>query len=409
MSLPSPERARGSRRRFKAGARFARVPAATWLRPPRRRSNEPGATARRATWLELFYDLGYVVAVAALAERLSGRLDPVGALAFAALFVPVWWSWAAVMFYNDRFDTDDLWHRAATLLQMLGAALLAVNVHSAFVGIGFPLAYALVRAILVVKYVRVARHAPTARPLAKRYAVGFGLAAALWAASILVPAPARFAVWVAAMAIDLGTPLTARAEQSRLPVSESHLPERIGLFTIIVLGESVAAVVRGAGEAMSWPAALAAGAMGLALAFGLWWIYFENLDARVVRRSRAAGQAWLFAHLPLCMGLAMTGVGVERLVVADGAMEPAARWVLGGGLALCLASMALIHVATLDRAGRHPQRRRAVVRLATAGVILLVTALSGLMPPLAFGGVLAALGVAQVALDPPARQAVAAS
>ena len=42
------------------------------------------------------------------------------------------------------------------------------------------------------------RHVPIARPLCHRYALGFSLAAALWLASLLLPAPWRFVLWGAA-------------------------------------------------------------------------------------------------------------------------------------------------------------------------------------------------------------------
>lgn len=384
--------------------------ATAWLRTPRLRSNEHGEQGRRATWLELFYDLVYVVAVAALAAELEHDLTPGGVLRFAALFLPVWWSWSGVTFYNDRFDTDDLWHRVSTLLLMLGGALLALNVPGAFTGAGFALAYAFVRAVLVANYVRVALAVPTARPLAGRYALGFSLAAAAWVASVFVPAPWRFGLWAVGMAVDLGTPLTARALQARLPVSQSHLPERIGLFTIIVLGESVVAVVRGAQAATLSPASAAAGALGLALAFGLWWIYFENLDDRLVRRTRLAGQAWFYAHFPLCMGLAGAAVGVERLILApQEGFHDVDRWVLGGSLALCLAAMGVIHLATLARGDSRANRLRAAARLVSAAAVLGITASAQGIPALAFGAMVTVVGVAQVVLDPPARRPTAAS
>jgi low temperature requirement protein LtrA len=78
------------------------------------------------------------------------------------------------------------------------------------------------------------------RSMAGHYAAGFGAAAAIWLASALVPTPGRFAVWAVAMVVDYATPLTARQLQQREQLDPSHLPERFGLFTLIVLGESIA-------------------------------------------------------------------------------------------------------------------------------------------------------------------------
>lgn len=383
--------------------------ATAWLRPPRLRSNEPGQEGRRASWLELFFDLVYVVAIAALSEHLHHHLTPWGAAQSAILFLPVWWSWSGVTFYNDRFDVDDAWHRVATLLQMLGAILLAINVGTAFEAPGFALSYAFLRAVLILNYVRVAWTVPTAAPLARRYAAGFSLAALLWAASAYAPDAWRLALWAAALVIDIGTPLTASAQQAQMPVSRSHLPERIGLFTIIVLGEGVVAVASGAREATFGFGALLAGAMGLTLAFSLWWIYFENLEERLVRRSRIAAQVWFYGHFPLVMGIAVAAVGVETLIVREEAWRAPERWALGGGAALCLLAMSLIHWATVSRVGPNTNRVRAVTRLASALALVGLTVVGGAFAPLVFGALVTVIVAAQVALDPPGRHPASAS
>ena len=79
---------------------------------------------RHATWLELFYDLVFVVVIFQLAHYLEEDFTLNGFLGFLALFVPVWWSWTGAVFYATRFDTDDLGHRILVLLQMVGARFL---------------------------------------------------------------------------------------------------------------------------------------------------------------------------------------------------------------------------------------------------------------------------------------------
>ena len=46
----------------------------------------------RASWLELFFDLCFVVAVGAVAHTLHDEPSMEGVVLFAALFIPVWWS-----------------------------------------------------------------------------------------------------------------------------------------------------------------------------------------------------------------------------------------------------------------------------------------------------------------------------
>ena len=118
------------------------------LRPPRLRTAEEGGELRHTTWMEAFYDLIFVVAVAALGKRLYNDDSPAGILQFAGLFVPVWWAWVGHTIYAARFDTDDLVHRLATAAMMLAAAAMAVQIPTALEegSAGFAAAYAGARA-----------------------------------------------------------------------------------------------------------------------------------------------------------------------------------------------------------------------------------------------------------------------
>lgn len=162
-----------------------------WWQPPQLRIGEDSVAERRATWLELFFDLVFVVAIAQLAHKLNEDISLSGFFGFVALFIPVWWSWVGAAFYANRFDTDDLGHRLLTAVQMLAVAALAVNIHHGLgdSSAGFALSYAAVRFVLVVEYLRAGKHAVAARSLTRRYARGFGIAAAIWLLSAFVPIP----------------------------------------------------------------------------------------------------------------------------------------------------------------------------------------------------------------------------
>jgi len=58
----------------------------------------------------------------------------------------------------------------------------------------------------------------------------------------------RFALWIIGLTIDFAIPNTLGKLHSKFAPHISHLPERIGLFTLIVLGESIAGIVSGMTE-----------------------------------------------------------------------------------------------------------------------------------------------------------------
>jgi low temperature requirement protein LtrA len=101
------------------------------------------------------------------------------------------------------------------------------------------LSYAIIRFLLVIEYIRVWYRLPSTRPLTKRYSIGFAVSATIWTISAFVPPPLRFILWGVGMTIDLVTPLLIGQLAIKFAPHESHLPERMGLFVIIVLGESI--------------------------------------------------------------------------------------------------------------------------------------------------------------------------
>ena len=131
-----------------------------------------------------------------------------GLVRYALMFLLIWWAWLGHTMYCTRFDADDVVQRLLTLLQIFAAAAMAANAKSAFDSrdsAGFAAAYAVLRAVLVVQYLRARRLTETHR-LTTLYAVGFGAAAFLWGVAAIFPAPVRFWLWAAALLIDLGTP-----------------------------------------------------------------------------------------------------------------------------------------------------------------------------------------------------------
>lgn len=383
---------------------MALMPKTGLFMPPRLRSGEEGEKERHATWLELFYDLVFVAAVAQLATALGENFSWTGTLRFFMLFVPVWWAWVGHTFYLSRFDSEDMGHRLLTMAQIVAAASLAVHVPEALgaSSTGFALSYAAVRFILVAEHLRAAYHIPAARPLIYRYSSGFGIAAFLWAVSALVPVPWRFWLWGIALAFDFLTPLTAGQLHYRFPPHLMHLPERFGLFTIIVIGEAVVSVVMGIGPGgLTFESGLA-GFMGLLLAFAFWWGYFEGAKGAAVRvlnssRHVRRYQLWLYSHLPLLMGITATAVGVKHVIhgATSAALPYPEGWLLSLSVAASVLALNAIFLASFT--GKTRQLHRFLVPhylIAFFGVV--TGALSGMLPGIALLGILTFLCVAQI-------------
>jgi low temperature requirement protein LtrA len=319
----------------------------------------PGTAAedvehRHATWLELFFDLVFVVGVAELSHELVRDTSATGFLHFVILFVPVWWAWVGFTFYATRFESDDSLYRLLWLIAMLASAAMAVNVHDAFDGAAaaFAVSYAAVRTVLVVLYLIGRRREPAARDLSTYLALAFSIGAGFWYASAFVGEPLRFWLWGAGIAVEGLAPLLGNRILLRTTVHPWHLPERFGLFMIIVLGESIAGVVAGTADT-DWHvnSAVVASAAFVAAA-SLWWSYFDFVAwsgryglLSSERRGVLARDIYSYGHFPVVVGLTLFGAGTELAIIETphGSLTSGTRWALCGGVALYLISISLIY------------------------------------------------------------------
>jgi low temperature requirement protein LtrA len=355
--------------------------------PPRLRVIEETETEteRRATWLELFFDLVFVVAIAELAGVLHDDPDWGGAARFLGLSVPVVWVWMNFIFYADQFDTDDVPYRLAVFAGMLASAALAVSLGAA--GTGFVVAYVAIKAIMVGLYERARRHADTR--LARRFCAwcvaAFASSGALWVLSLAFDDPVRQLLWALGLAVEIGTPAFGPREFAEMPFDVAHIPERYGLFTIIVFGESIVVTALGIGEGGS--AWVAGAAFGIACA--LWWLYFDRIEDNRLGGAIRPNLLFIYGHPPLFAALTAVAVGAELAIEHAGghALAPHERALLAGGVAASLAATTLVQAATL----RPPPRATQVVRAAAVALSLALIAVP--LPALALTGVLVALTV----------------
>jgi low temperature requirement protein LtrA len=156
-----------------------------------------------------------------------------------------------------------------------------------------------------------------------------------------------YALWVAALAIQVLSPLIANPG-GRFEIQPAHFVERHGALIIVALGESVAAIGISASRQRLTGSLVGAAVLGLALSACLWWAYFGTGDddhaeraftaAGPARRPGLALSAYFYAHIPMLLGIVALAAGV-RLTIGEAAQpHPAGQAIaLSGGVALFLA------------------------------------------------------------------------
>jgi len=352
------------------------------LRPPRLRSLDD--RPRHASYLELFFDLVFVVAIAQLAHELVLDHSLRGFGIFAALYLPVFIAWQGFTIYADRFDTDDVVFRGAILLGMLAILALSVEIPDAAHGAttGFAVAYVVLRSLTIALYLRAYRHVPEARPLIVRYVGGYSLGVAAWIVSLALDAPERYVLWGVALAWEYSMPWFGRRLFASIPIHTSHMPERFALFTLIVLGESVLAVALGvAGRDWAVSAAVIA-ALGFFVAASIWWLYFGHGVEFLLVRAALPILVFAYVHIPLLAALTAVGAGITLAIEqsSEPGLDAGTRWALAGGAAVYLVCLTIAQRRVV--LGFLP--RTALSRAVAAAALVVAAAFGGEIEPVAF-------------------------
>ncbi|MGW4461546.1 low temperature requirement protein A [Micromonospora sp. NPDC004704] len=269
---------------------------------------------RHATWLELFFDLVFVLALATVQNRLDVPTPHLGDLAATlGLFAVVWLAWIGQAFYDTRFDPDDLIHRLAVLVGMVGAGAMAVGAASAPHTLLLPIGYIVVRVMLIVLYLRVRNSTPLAHRLTTVYLIGFGAGVLVWVVSLAVPERIRPLLWAIALMIEFLTPWLGRSRVTRIPVDTSHLPERIGQFTIILLGTTLTDLRDAIAPRPEVDVVIAA-AVALVIPAAVWWVYTTFVTTGLALPRLSAGLAYSYVHSFLGAALLLLGWGLGEVV-----------------------------------------------------------------------------------------------
>jgi low temperature requirement protein LtrA len=314
--------------------------------PPLRTAGGHERDQRRASWVELFFDLAFAGAVNQLVGTLQDH-PGLGTLArFAFFFVPVWWLWVQFSFYADRHESDETWYRGTFLAAIVMCAGLAASASRAVTGdpAGFIIAFAALRGLQLLLYARARKHLPVTRPLYGRYLICFGLGGTLWVSSLTLSGPPRYALWTAALAADAAGALGMLAPGRQVPLNPWHLAERFQLFVLIVLGESVARLINAA-ALRPWSVPLAVVLTAAVVTLGaLWQAWIRSADYQALDHPRAI--AWFAAaNLPIVGGIAAASAGLHRAILAaDGAatIGTGPRAALYGGVSICLLASACL-------------------------------------------------------------------
>jgi low temperature requirement protein LtrA len=377
-------------------ARFRR-----WFwRPPR--AHGEVIADRAVSFLELFYDLVYVVVISQAAHHLATHASVQAAIEFAIVFGLIWVAWLHGSLYYELHGREDGRTRTFVFVQMAILALLAVFTGDAADrgGTGFALTYALYLVVLTWLWYTVRRlDRPEFQAVTGQTIIGIVASVCVIGLSAFLDKEVRLLVWGAfTLAWVLGILLIGRRSREVVELgvtATESMVERFGLFTIIVLGEVVVGVVDGMAAIELDPRAMGTGILALVVGFGFWWIYFDFVGRRLPRNDGPALTDWMMSHLPITLSIAGAGAAMVSLLASasDERTPEVTSWLTGGSVAVGLLALVVTARSLVDHERLASVYRPLTFVMGGGAVVAILVAWSRPAPWLLTGSLVAVLAL----------------
>jgi low temperature requirement protein LtrA len=295
---------------------------------------------KRVSWVELYLDLVFVLAVGQLAHLIVAEPEMKSVWIALGLFAALWWTWVDFAVLYNRHGADDPKQRLLFLAGSVPVGVAAVAIEPASTGDAgvFAASLAITRLVLAAAHITASGDAK----LRERVTRACLASAALFGVSIAFAGPFRYVLWAIAIAIESSAMLTEDRDAARKArrhrdlaalkpedpaqaLDPHHFAERFGLFLIILLGEVVVETGQAsAGGEDAGAAGWAAVVAGMLLAGALWWLYFDSaaeVNLKVLELSGGsptmARTIFAVGHMLPAFALLITAAGVGLLLEED--------------------------------------------------------------------------------------------
>lgn len=296
----------------------------------------------KVSTLELFFDLVFIFTLTQLTHVFIHHPAWTAVGQIALMFGVIWWMYGGYVWLTNEVSPTTSSRRLWLLLGMFGFLVLALAIPDAFHGTGlvFGIGYVLVTTVHTAMF--FFSGGAGAHIAITRIGPLNALGAALVLAGGIAHGTVQYLCWTLAFALQVLTPYLIDAND--FVVRTKHFCERHGLVIIVAIGESVISIGAGlSGQRLTF-GLVANVALGLALAYVLWWAYFGSDDERGERalaalpsrdRSKVAVFAYSYALVLLLGGIIMTAAGINMSIAhGNESASLAAASALSGGVAL---------------------------------------------------------------------------
>jgi low temperature requirement protein LtrA len=291
-----------------------------------------GHDGSRVGYIELFFDLVFVFAVTQLSHSLIAHPDLTTLLQTLVLGWAVWWLWIDTTWVTNWLDPDKTPVRAMLLVLMLLGLLMSSAIPEAFEGkaLLFAVPYVVIQVGRTLFTVwAMGRHWPDNATNFVRITVWLSVSGAFWIAGAVVDEHLRPALWATAALIDVvgpralfWVPFMGPTDPTTWSVRGSHMAERVALFLIISLGESIIVTGTAFAELELDATTLLAFLAAFVSTVLMWLLFFDRSERSATEyfSSRAepgmvAQTAYTYVPFLLIGGIVLTAVADELVLL----------------------------------------------------------------------------------------------
>lgn len=275
---------------------------------------------KHASWLELFYDLAFVAIVAQYTYALSAHhatlFDLITALFAGYMIFIAWWGTTVSRNLQDTESTKD---RLLVHFQVLMAFLMSLTLSRVFGGAHqwFFASFAVIRLVQALMLVRFYALHPEQKPRTFNVLQSVVIGAVVWLVAASTPLPYAYVLAAMALSLDILGPLTeGKGNKVRL-LNVAHLQERLGLFLLLTMGESVLVVALANTVTKITLLQTIFVLTGVLTMIGLWWLYFPYLEHCGEGRRPKKLFYYLHAHAFLYGSVVLVAAAYKNILKAQ--------------------------------------------------------------------------------------------
>ncbi len=255
---------------------------------------------RKVSWLELYFDLFFVVVLYYLVHELAYDFSLTSLFNYTLMFLSALWLWISYTYYKEVFQNHGLEIRIFTFFYMIPIWSLAVFSNDAMNWNMdyYILSYFIARVLLMIAWAHWSYLNHEFRNAWNKLFtwIWISLLLLIWA-YFNIFGLATFLFFLA-LIIDYINPLLSITKQSKLNINLSRLPERFWLFLIIVIWEIVRWVIKSLSQATEINFEyISISILLFSLSYGLWSIYFDYLPKKLVTNSLKKTFIWIYLHV----------------------------------------------------------------------------------------------------------------